>query len=670
MLLNRIFSAVLVSFFVCASGAIASCPNDVYFRYTKTQALGIPVGYPILGDFDNDGKKDLVGVTASTQGSENPSSIVFYKGSANGFVTAPASSSVGSGFASRGIEMADVNGDGNLDVINLKTDAGNFSVYLGNGAGGFTLAANMISGNYFPNGNYGDLNGDGRADMLTVFSGPISYRLAQADGSFAPPVELSSTTAGQTEAADYNNDGKNDILVWNGLAAKYVLFNQGNMQFAQGTNIPFTAVAGISSAKNDLNGDGRPDIVTRTYTSGNHTALSVLFNQAGGGFTPVEVSLANTGLDTNVTVSAGDMDGDGDRDLVIFNQKSYVIGVNDGAGQFTINNYPLGLETANFIGTLPGTLEDFNGDNRVDLISSNRERIFKKYSDAIKFRENTCSPSGQTKFVDFDGDGQTDMGYFRASDGTWTYRSSRTNTNVSVQGFGAAGDIPAPQDYDGDSITDRAYFRPSSGTWFFLGSTPGGVAPVQWGSNGDKPVPSDYDGDGKADVAIYRPSNGTWWILNSSDGSYNIYTFGIAEDIPVPMDYDGDGKADVAVYRPSSGYWYIQKSTGGYYILQWGLSTDITVPGDYDNDGVADVAIYRPSDGYWYMFRLRDNAWAYFIFGGMAGDIPVPSVRPAYGLNVAFFRPGGQNFFEKDVSGPLFLGGFAGNRIVSTILPN
>ncbi len=661
-------SLVSVLLLLAAAGsAFAVCPNDVYFKQTKSQPLSVPIGYPVLGDFDGDGRKDLVGVTASTQSAENPSSIVFYKGSVNGFVTAPVSTSVGSGFASRGTEMADVNGDGKLDFINLKF-SDSFSVYLGNGAGGFTLAANISSPSYFPSGRYGDLNGDGRADMITVFSGPISYRLGQADGSFAAPVELSSTTATQTEVADFNNDGKDDLLVWS-LNDRYILFNQGNAQFTQGANIPFTPIAAISGAKNDLNGDGRLDMVTSAYTSGGNTVFSILFAQSGGGFTPVEISLANTGITPFNFVSAGDMDGDGDKDLVIFNQKSYVIGANNGTGGFTINNYSIGVDIASFIGGLGGVLEDFNGDNRVDLISTNRERIFQKYSDAIKFRENTCSPVGQTRFIDFDSDGTMDMAYFKESDGTWLYRSSRTNTDVSISGFGTTGDIPVPQDYDGDSITDRAVFRPSTGDWYMMGSS-GGIAPVHWGASGDKPVPSDFDGDGKADVAIYRPSNGTWWILNSSDGSYNVYTFGISEDIPLPMDYDGDNKADVAVFRPSTGYWYIQKSTGGYYILPWGLSADKPVPGDYDNDGVADIAVYRPSDGFWYLYRLRDNSWAYSIFGGAAGDIPVPSVRPAWGLNVAYFRPSTQNFHEKDISGPLFLGGFAGNRIVSTILPN
>jgi len=665
---NFRISLVSVLLLLAVTGsAFANCPNDVYFKQTRSQALSIPIGYPILGDFDNDGRKDLVGVTASTQSSENPSSIVFYKGSVNGFVTAPVATSVGGGFASRGTEMADVNGDGKLDLINLKS-SDTFTVYLGNGAGGFTFASNTSS-SYFPRGYYGDLNGDGRADMITLFSGPISYRLGQTDGSFAAPVELSSTTATQTEVADFNNDGKDDILVWTALDDRYILFNQGNAQFTQGPDISFTPIAAISGGKNDLNGDGRLDMITSTYTSGNNTVISVLFGQVGGNFTPVEISLANTGIATGNFASAGDMDGDGDKDIVIFDLKSYVIGANNGTGQFTINSYLTPVDTTYFIGQLRATLEDFNGDNRVDLIASNRERIFQKYSDAIKFRENTCSRVGQTKFIDFDGDGQTDMGYFRESDGTWTYRSSRTNTDVSISGFGTTGDIPVPQDYDGDSITDRAVFRPSTGDWYMMGSS-GGIAPVHWGASGDKPVPSDFDGDGKADIAIYRPSNGTWWILNSSDGSYNVYTFGISEDIPLPMDYDGDNKADVAVFRPSTGYWYIQKSTGGYYILPWGLSNDKPVPGDYDYDGVADIAVYRPSDGFWYLYRLRDNSWTYSIFGGTAGDIPVPAVRPAYGLNIAFFRSSTQNFYEKDVSGPLFLGGFAGNRIVSTILPN
>jgi hypothetical protein len=668
MTMFKAYLSLLAILSIASGYALAACPDDVNFKQPRSQQLSVPIGYSMLGDIDGDGKKDLVGVTMSTQRRTDPVNIVFYKRSAAGFDIAPVVTSVGSAFRTNGFELIDTNNDGKVDLVNFSSDGGvdTTTTYLGNGAGGFTLGASTVIG-ISSNHSMGDVNGDNRPDLVTAWNGTVRLFLMQADGTFGSAISLGTGTFGFIR--DFNNDGQKDILIWYHSPGRKVLYNQGNAVFIPGPEIPNISAPFLGDFK-DLNGDGRLDFVSSVYISGGNAMVAVYLGQADGGFTATEKNLGpslttSPGWPTAVT----DADGDGDADFLVFGYKMFAVGTNDGSGQFTTSTSPTPYDIIIFGGNLPATLDDFNGDGRPDLISVNRELIFKNMSDVVKIRENTCSRVGQTKFVDFDGDGQTDLGYFRASDGTWLYRSTRTDTNVSITGFGATGDLPAPQDFDGDAITDRAYFRPSDGNWYVMGSL-GSFTPFHWGMAGDKPVPSDYDGDGKADIAIYRPSNGTWWILNSSDGNYFVYNFGISEDIPVPMDYDGDGKSDVAVFRPSTGVWYIQKSGGGgYYIIQWGLGTDIPMPGDYDNDGQADLGIYRPSNGQWWMYRLRDNVLALSGLGGAAGDIPVPITRPAYGFNVAIFRSANETLIEKDIGGAQSYPGFSGNKVVSTIIP-
>ena len=104
-----------------------------------------------------------------------------------------------------------------------------------------------------------------------------------------------------------------------------------------------------------------------------------------------------------------------------------------------------------------------------NLISVNRELIFKNMADVVKVRQNTCTPFGQTKFVDFDGDDQTDLGYFRASDRTWLYRSTRTESNVSISGFGNHRRYSCLSRITmATHLRTATFSRSSTGTWHIM----------------------------------------------------------------------------------------------------------------------------------------------------------------------------------------------------------
>ena len=100
----------------------------------------------------------------------------------------------------------------------------------------------------------------------------------------------------------------------------------------------------------------------------------------------------------------------------------------------------------------------------------------------------------------------------------------------------------ATGDFDGDGDTDISFFRPSNGYWHIRDDdsyTP--IAITKWGVDTDIPVPGDYDGDGAADIAILRPSNGKWFIQGV--GNFSWYAAG---DYPLPV---RDTNADGDVYQ-------------------------------------------------------------------------------------------------------------------------
>lgn len=242
---------------------------------------------------------------------------------------------------------------------------------------------------------------------------------------------------------------------------------------------------------------------------------------------------------------------------------------------------------------------------------------------------------------DFDGDGKTEIGVFRSSNGGW-YNLLSSNNNFTAQAFGLSTDEIAPADFDGDGRTDLAVFRPSTGIWYLQQSTQGFTG-IAFGANGDIPAPADYDGDGRADVAVFRPSTGIWYIQRSTQG-FLAAQFGANGDWPTPGDYDGDGRADIAVYRGSAGAWYLQRSTQGFTGIAFGAAGDKPVQGDYDGDGRTDVAVFRPSTNIWY--AMRSTAGFSGVQFGAAGDVPAPGDYDGDArYDQAVFRPTGGNWY-------------------------
>lgn len=649
---------------------------SVNFKRTRTHRLSTPVMNPLYIDMDGDGIKDLIGATAT--------GVAFYKGSANGFVTAPVLSTVTGTVALD--ERTDLNNDGKLDLLAYKSTAPAFiRIYLNNGSGGFTASTETLTtptNSSEAIAGTADLNSDGRVDLITTDGFQMSYRLQDAQNQFGAATSITSGgSIANLSIRDVNGDGKTDLVytlsVFNQGAHEWFVrtkINQGNTTFTTNSATAHNSINSnaemISFA--DLTGDGRDELISpiyRNYPTDDHYFAVFQFDSAGAITSTQHLVTGVLPYNPNGWLfrsKAGDFDGDGKADVIFSNFLNYsVLAKNNGSLNFTLQKI---RPIAN---TFP-VATDFSGDGKVDLFTFDYWSRGGDFSTSVSFRQNVCELQGQTRIVDFDGNNNSDIAFWRPSDGLWMFYSGISYGSYPEinWGLGSLGDIPVPQDYDGDGKTDYAVFREPTGYWYILYSATGQYAIVNFGLSGDKPVPADFDGDGKADIAIFRPSQGSWYYLPSaSPGTFGAMHWGLETDVPVPVDYDGDNKADIAIWRQADRNFYIFRSSDGQIsIRQMNYSGFKPVPADFDNDTTVDLAGMSgstPSATSWFV-QTPQGLYTWEL--GSGSDVPFV-VTTEYG----FVHP---RVFNRSTSRVMFSNftfmpapGHENSRVVSWILP-
>src|SRR5204863_283778 len=218
----------------------AQCPD-----YARTNiALGGPVRTVVTGDFNGDGKIDLVaGLNVSTN------NVALMLGNGDGTFAAPVIINATLPFIWT-LHVTDLNGDGNGTFA---TPA-NYSLQQGNPS---SIAA-------------ADFNGDGKLDLVMGTLTKAAVMLNNGNGTFAPDEDYAtgiSPTAIAT--ADFDLDGKIDILTANQSTNSIsVLLGKGDGTF--NPKIDFTVGSTPwAIAMADFNGNHRIDVVTANYTSNN-----------------------------------------------------------------------------------------------------------------------------------------------------------------------------------------------------------------------------------------------------------------------------------------------------------------------------------------------------------------------------------------------------------------
>lgn len=502
-----------------------------------------------VGDIDGDGDIDVV---VGTSEYPDPGSIHWYANDGTGAFSGANTIDGGGRDGVTSVQLIDVDGDGDLDVAASSLYDGLAGWYENTDSlGGFgPLKAFTTGTGDISSIDLADVNGDGAIDVgFSSFVDDVIGWIPNQDNTFTTPEILTRfgvVGVDSVVAADFDNDGDLDIasasVLDNSITWLENLDGQGSFSDKKVVDSEFTGAIYLEA--HDLNGDDLPDLLA---SAASLNSVAWWANLGDGTFSGRRTITTNAPLTEATT--AFDIDGDGDLDVVAAGTDYYNRSVawfeNDGNGEFGLaNNIAIQLNSPR---EMEGVDMDNDGDN--DLV------VQSLFDNSVVWYENTDSKGtfGTENIIsvsariptavevgDLDGDGDIDVAVaaFYANQIAW-FENDGTSLSFTAEFF----DVPAgPEslelaDIDGDGDLDMfatslvadqlSWFENLGGGQFaaavILDASLPGASSVTVG---------DIDGDLDLDViaAAYDNSRVNWY----------------ANETPMQGDFDESGAVDAA----------------------------------------------------------------------------------------------------------------------------
>ncbi|TAE79470.1 MAG: hypothetical protein EAY81_11205, partial [Bacteroidetes bacterium] len=611
-------------------------------------ATGLGPSALAVGDLDGDGKPDLA---ATNQSASSNSVSIIRNTSTVGSITATsfaAKIDFATGINPNSVAIGDLDGDGKHDLVVTNSSSNTLSVFrnLANGminANSFASKVDFITASSPRSVIIGDLDGDGKPELVIANGGTTSvsvFRNTATNGSigassFATNVNFITGTAPRSVViGDVDGDGKPDLIATNQVSNTVSILRNtstngiiNSSSFAAKVDLP-TGTSPFSVAIGDLDGDGKPDLVTANNGSNNISVLrntDVILPPTITSFTPLSakpgdvVTITGTNFNTTpannivflgatratvtaatatnltVTVPSGATYApitvlNTSTSLAAYSLANFNPIYSPAKTGITINDFAARVDFTTGVSSAlrSAAISDLDGDGQPDLVvtnpSLNTVSVYRNTatngsiglgSFATKVDFTTSTNPRSIAIGDLDGDGKLDLVVANAgSNNVSVYRNTATNGSIDLGSFAAKVDFTTNSnplsvtigDLDGDGkaeVVTTNYFS-SNVSIFRNTSTNGtiGFATKQDFSTGTNSQPSaaaigDLDGDGKHDLAVTNYNSNTVSVFRntSTSGVIGSNSFAAKQDFatdtkPILIkigDLDGDSKPDLAV---------------------------------------------------------------------------------------------------------------------------